>query len=452
MDASEKSLTIDQLAIGIWRHRMIAFVCLAASVAVGLIYLAVKPRRWSAETVVRVEAQLLGEQYVEATVTEQIQNRLATVRHEILSPQVLGRVIEEQNLFPSVVRSKGMNAAVQAMRGRLEIKVEGENAFALRYLGDSPEQAATVANRLPEIYTELALQERAEAAERAAAVFASELDRIRPDAEAFEARLTQFKADHATTLPELLESNLRQLDRLNGLTEMALTSLSDAQRRRTAQARYGAESNVEVARLAAAMNEARRELSSVRSIYGDDHPEVISARRAYDAAKKRYDSAAEAVTHGDNEQQRIDGEIRWLKDLALSYQRRTEEILERVDATPAVGAELAAIGRDYDEIREKYQSLLSRKVEAELALDLERRQRSSLFRVVEPALVPLSPAEPKPMSTLGLSLLIGLGLGLAAGGWAASRDTSIRGVADARQRLGLPVLASVPPLELANRR
>ncbi|HWV39524.1 MAG TPA: Wzz/FepE/Etk N-terminal domain-containing protein, partial [Vulgatibacter sp.] len=292
MDASEKSLTIDQLAIGIWRHRMIAFVCLAASVAVGLIYLAVKPRRWSAETVVRVEAQLLGEQYVEATVTEQIQNRLATVRHEILSPQVLGRVIEEQNLFPSVVRSKGMNAAVQAMRGRLEIKVEGENAFALRYLGDSPEQAATVANRLPEIYTELALQERAEAAERAAAVFASELDRIRPDAEAFEARLTQFKADHATTLPELLESNLRQLDRLNGLTEMALTSLSDAQRRRTAQARYGAESNVEVARLAAAMNEARRELSSVRSIYGDDHPEVISARRAYDAAKKRYDSAA----------------------------------------------------------------------------------------------------------------------------------------------------------------
>ncbi|HWV39687.1 MAG TPA: chain-length determining protein, partial [Vulgatibacter sp.] len=150
--------------------------------------------------------------------------------------------------------------------------------------------------------------------------------------------------------------------------------------------------------------------------------------------------------------QRIDGEIRWLKDLALSYQRRTEEILERVDATPAVGAELAAIGRDYDEIREKYQSLLSRKVEAELALDLERRQRSSLFRVVEPALVPLSPAEPKPMSTLGLSLLIGLGLGLAAGGWAASRDTSIRGVADARQRLGLPVLASVPPLELANRR
>ncbi|HEY0839993.1 MAG TPA: Wzz/FepE/Etk N-terminal domain-containing protein [Vulgatibacter sp.] len=452
MDPTEKSLTIDQLASGIWRHRMVALICLAASIAVGLIYLAVKPRRYVAETVVRVEAQLLAEQYVQPTVTEQVQNRLATVRHEILSPQVLGKVIEEQMLFPSIVASKGMSAAVQAMRGRIEVKVEGDNAFALRYTGDTPEQAATVANRLPEVYVELALQERVEAAERAAAVFASELERIRPDAEAFESRLTQFKADHATTLPELLESNLRQLDRLNGLTEMALTSLTDAQRRRTAQARYGAESNVEVGRLATMMNEARRELSSVQSIYGNEHPEVISARRAYDAAKRRYDTAAEAAAHGDNEQRRIDGEIHWLKDLAISYQERTEEILRRVEATPAVGAELAAIGRDYDAIREKYHSLLSRKVEAELALDLERRQRTSLFRVVEPALVPLSAAEPKPTSVLGIATLLGLALGLGAAAWAASRDTSIRGVADARQRLGLPVLASVPPLDLANRR
>lgn len=449
---TEKSLSLDQLLLGIWRHRLLVAACVGAAVVVGILYLLVKPTRYLATTVVRVEAQHLPEQFVSPTVTELVQERLATVRHEILSPKVLSRVIEELDLFPSVREQGGMNAAVQAMRGRIEVKVEGENAFELRYLGDSAEQAATIANRLPEVYAELATEERAEAAERAAAIFGSELERIRPQAESFENRLTEFKAEHANSLPESLESNLRQLDRLNGLTEMVLTSVADAHRRRTSLVRSGADGNIEVGRLGIQMNEARRELSSLESIYGPDHPEVIAARRTYGWAKSRYEDAAVAYESGDSEQRRVDEEIRWLRDLALGYQHRVDEIMARVEETPAVGAQLAAINRDYDPVREKYASLLSRKVEAELAQDLERRQKSSLFRVVEPAMVPLAAEEPKPSSTMGMALLIGLGVGLASGAWAASRDTSFRGVADARQRLGLPVLASVPPLQASSRR
>jgi len=449
---SEQPLSLDQLLLGIWRHRLIVGAIVVAALVLGGLYLLAKPRRYLATTVVRVEAQLLPEELVSPTVTELVQARLATVRHEILSPRILSQVIEEFDLFPETREKIGMNGAVQAMRGRIEVKVEGENAFQISYLGDDAESAAKIANRLPVLYAEMATEERAQAAERAAAIFSAELDQIRPQAEAIEARLTEFKTTYANSLPEALESNLRQLDRLNGLTEMTLSSLADAHRRRTTLVRSGAEGNVEVARLGAQMNEARRELSSLESIYGADHPEVVSARRAYQAARTRHEIAAAAYANGDSEQGRVDGEIRWLKDLALGYQGRVDEIMRRVEETPAVGAELAAIHRDYDVVRTKYTSLLSRKVEAELAQDLERRQKSSLFRVVEPALVPLSPAEPKPMSTLGIALLIGLGAGLAAGGWAASRDTSFRGVADARQRLGLAVLASVPPLEAVPRK
>ncbi|AKU90655.1 GumC family protein [Vulgatibacter incomptus] len=448
----DKSLSMEQLLVGLWHHRLLVAGCVGAALFVGALYVALKPTRYTATTVVRVEAQFLPERYVSPTVTEQIQQRLATVRHEMLSPKVLEKVIVEQDLFAGLRASDGMNAALQAMRASIEVKVEGENAFVLAYSARTPQEAATVANRLPEVYALIALEERAEAAERVASIFSAELERIRPQAEAFEARLVQFKADHAHELPEVLESNLRQLDRLNGLMETTLASLSDAQRRRTALARYGLESSVEVTRLAAAMNDARRELSSLQSIYTPDHPEVVSANRAWLTAKARFDKAAEAGSRGDSEQARIDSEIRWLKDVALSYQQRIDDILTRVEKTPAVGTELSVINRDYDVIREKYTTLLSRKVEAELAQDLERRQKTSLFRVLEPAMQPLTAAEPKAMSAMGIALLLGLGAGLAAGGWAASRDTSIRGVADARQRLGLQVLATVPSLEGRARR
>lgn len=448
----ETSPPFDELLLGIWRQKRIVGICLALALGLGALYGLLTPRKYVATAAVRMDLQVLPEQYVSPTVTETAESRIATIRHALLGEHVLSRIVREEGLFPELVKSHGPSAAVEALRGRIEVRVEGENGYVVSYESRSAEEAARVANRIPEVYAEIASEERAEAAARAAAIFQAELENIRPQVEELESKLAAFKARHADRLPEVLESNLRQLDRLSGLTEATLLSLSDAQRRRSALARTGAESNVEVGRLAAAMNEARREYMAARSIYTGDHPELVAAERAYRLARSRYEAASEAVSQGDNEERRVEDEIRWLRDLALDYQRRADAYLRRVDATPAVGAELEGILRDYGAVREKYTTLLSRKVEAELAEDLERRQRGSLFRVIEPAIVPLSPSEPKPLQVLLLSLLGGLVAGVALASYRASRDTSMRGAMEARKRLGVPVLASVPSLDRRSRR
>lgn len=448
----EKSLSVEEIFWGVWRRKKVALLITGIAVALGALYVLATPKQYIANAVVRVDMHRLPEQFVSPTVTELVQERLATVRHELLSRQVLAKVIEEFKLYDAVVATDGMDAAVTAMRGALEVKVEGENAFLISFQAGDPVLAAKVANRLPAVYAEQALLERAEAAERAAAIFSSELERIRPEVERFEAELTRFKTENAVHLPEVLESNIRHIDRLSGLTESTLMALADAQRRRTALARNGAEGTVEVGRLAAIAADRRRELNSLRSLYTDGHPDVEAAKRAAAAAKDRFDEAARAAADGDSEQKRVDSEIGWLRKTALDYQGRMDDFMKRIEATPAVGAQLAAINRDYDAVREKYQTLLSRKVEAELAQDLERRQKASMFRLVEEAFPPVLAAEPDPMSALGMSLLLGLGLGIASSVYLASRDTAIRGVADARRRLGLPVLASVPNLDRKLRR
>lgn len=448
----ETSPPFDELLLGIWRQKKLVILSVAVALGLGAIYGLLTPKKYRASAAVRMDLQVLPEQYVSPTVTETPESRIATIRHALLGEHVLARIVREEDLFPELVRSHGPSAAVEALRGRIEVRVEGENGFVVSYEAQEADEAARIANRIPEVYAEIASEERAEAAARAAAIFAAELEDIRPQVERWESTLASFKAEHAERLPEVLESNLRQLDRLSGLTEATLISLSDAQRRHTALARTGAESNVEVARLAAVMNEARREYLAARSIYTEDHPEVTGAERAYRVAKERYDAAAEEVSRGDNEERRVQDEIRWLRDLALGYQRRADAYMNRVEATPAVGAELEGILREYEAVREKYATLLSRKVEAELAEDLERRQRGSLFRVIEPALAPLSPAEPKPFQVLLLSMLGGLAAGIGLASYRASRDTSVRGATDARQRLGMPVLASVPSIDKRPRR
>lgn len=446
MNGNEKSLTIDELLAGIWRRRVLALGLTGGVLALGLLYLAVQRPTYTASAVVRVNAQELPVQLMTTTVNERIADRLTTVRNELLSRPVLGRVIQDLGLYPDVVEEKGIGAAVEALRGKLEVKVEGENAFAVTFEGNDPELVARVANRLPEVYAEQAIAERIAAADRAAAVFGAELDRIRPQVEEVEKKLAAFKAENATELPESLDSNLQQLDRLTTLTNTTLLSLADAQRRRTALAHQGAESTLDLERFHAAVNDARRELALAEATFADDAPELQTARRHHLEIRNRFNAAVEAANSGDTAMNRVDGEIGWLKETATSYQEQMQEYLERVKNTPGVGAKLAGLDRQYEALSRKWNDLLSRRVEAELARDLEGRQKASLFRIVEPAYPPSAPTAPDPISVMGISMLLALGMGLGVPGALASRDTSFTGVSDARRRLGLPVLATVPEL------
>lgn len=136
----------------------------------------------------------------------------------------------------------------------------------------------------------------------------------------------------------------------------------------------------------------------------------------------------------------IQKEIEGLHQQAKGYQ-------ERLDRTPRWAHELGVLNRDYEIARTKYQSVVSRRVEAELAQDLEVKSAESLFNVVSPAGVPVAAARPDRMSGLLISFLIALGLGVLVGVVLEMRDDSIRDTQELRDRLPLPVLAVVPNMQ-----
>jgi polysaccharide biosynthesis transport protein len=90
---------------------------------------------------------------------------------------------------------------------------------------------------------------------------------------------------------------------------------------------------------------------------------------------------------------------------------------------------------------------VSRKVEAELAEDLEAKSAKSLFNVISPASIPFAPAKPDRMGGLMVALLVALGLGILTGVVLEMRDDSIRDSSEVRERLTLPVLAVVPNMQ-----
>jgi hypothetical protein len=111
--------------------------------------------------------------------------------------------------------------------------------------------------------------------------------------------------------------------------------------------------------------------------------------------------------------------------------------------TPKREQELALITRDYETTRDMFRSLLAKRGEADVAADLEQRQKGDTFRVIEPATLPDRPAGPNRIRLL----LVGLALALGAAGVAVilaeQVDTSYRR-ADEVRAAGVPVLSTIP--------
>ena len=131
-------------------------------------------------------------------------------------------------------------------------------------------------------------------------------------------------------------------------------------------------------------------------------------------------------------------QLRILHDLDQD-QRRMEKL-------PVREQEMAQITRDYEMSKLNYRSLLDKKMAAEMSLDMETRQQSERFTVVDRAQLPEKPIKPKrPVMYAGATALA-LVLGLIVGFVAELRRNVFLGEWELPG--GTPVLARLPYIEI----
>ncbi|WP_224249142.1 GumC family protein [Hyalangium gracile] len=443
----ERGMTADQVLVALWRRKALVGAIAAAVFAVGAAVVMTRPSMYEASSVVRVEPQRPSEEMVQRTVSELIEQRLLTVRQELMARPVLEKAIQEMNLYPDIVSEKGIEAAVAQMRKDLTIKVEGENAFELTYANRDPQVASQVANRLPAIFAEETLKLRQAQASRATQLFTEEMDALAKSVSAWEKRIAQFKVDHMGELPEQLEMNMRGLERVSHLLQTKSEELRAAEARRSDLARARNAADSEAGRLEAAENGLTRELVAARTSWTEDHPEVKRLQNELGALSSKRKDAEGRMVAERQERARVAELIGSIQTEIKDLQNQAETFQKRLDSTPRWAHELGVMNRDYEIARTKYQSVVSRRVEAEIAEELEAKSSKSLFNVISPAGVPATPARPDRFGGLLISLLIALGAGVLTGVVLEMRDDSIRDGHELRERITLPVLAVVPNMQ-----
>jgi polysaccharide chain length determinant protein (PEP-CTERM system associated) len=444
----ERGMTADQVLRALWRRKVLVAAVAAAVFAVGAAMVLTMPRVYEATAVVRVDSQRPNELMVQRTVSELAEQRLLTARQQLMGRPVLQRAIEELGLYKDVVDGKGMDAAVAAMRKDLTVRVEGEAALELTYAAHDAELAARVANRLPVLFAEQALKVRQEQAARATKLFEDEVQTLKATLAGWEAKIATFKVAHMGELPEQLEMNMRGLERASALLRTKSEELRVAEGRRSELARAGLRGDSEAGRLKAAEDGLAQQLVAAQTQWTGDHPEVGRLQRELGSMKAEREAAEERMVAERQERARAAELVGIIQKEMAEVQKEAEGYQKRMDNTPRWAHELAVLQGDYEIARSKYQSVVSRKVEAEIAEQLEARSAASLYNVISPATVPVAPARPDRMGGMALALLVSLALGVLAAVVLEMRDETIRDQSDAKDRLSMPVLAVVPQLEM----
>src|SRR5579864_3622975 len=97
----------------VWKHKLqLTLVWLLGSVAaVAVVYSL--PAIYKSEAVILVRSQRIPEQYVTTTVNTELQDRLATLKQEILSRDRLKAVIEELDLYRNERKNHSLEEVVE---------------------------------------------------------------------------------------------------------------------------------------------------------------------------------------------------------------------------------------------------------------------------------------------------------------------------------------------------
>ncbi len=446
----ERTYTLHDMLAALRRRKAVALLVGCAVLAIGVAVALLTPAEYTATSTVQLEPRRLPADFFPAQGAAPFEERMRTLKHGVLARPLLERVVKETDFFPDL--RGDLDQAVEKLRRQVEVRLEGEVAggppallFVVEVRGRDREKVRKAAELLPRYYEQMTREVMTAQARALRETLDAQAAQVSKALDAGEQRILQFKLQHASELPEMVETNARAASRAQALVELRLAAVADARRRRTALLGTIPEAPSAPGMSEAGLDAATRKVQAAEAAYGPEHPDVRRARREVEEAQAHRDQELDRWRKQRLGEQlgRIDAEIREQEASLQGLQTELATYQKRVEAAPRWGQELAARSRDYDVLRAKYVTIVSRRADAGAAEQLLAADEPGLFRVIEPAVAPSHPSAPDRPRLLWLMALAAVAAGLAAAALVEWLDRTMRGPEDA-SALGVPVLAAIP--------
>jgi polysaccharide chain length determinant protein (PEP-CTERM system associated) len=385
-----------------------------------------------------------------------------------------------------------MNVEVKSSRS-------GPESFTISFAGKDPDKITKAVNILAEYFINESIKLMREEVYAASKFLQEELKSKSENLIKVENALKEYRTSFMGGLPEQLNSNLGMLLGLRNQMNTKQESLrdenvrkiqlesqmSDIRRELESYASGEAEVPEEIAKKepdsVIRLRLLKDEYAKITGRYTEKHPDVIKVKKRIAEAEAEVEAEAKRAENEKSaepqpetpKKKKKKGEAdliiakfketkeHQLKDMAIQYDEalrtikgleediaaisvQIKEYEKRIEDTPKREQELLTLSRDYENIKDSYNKLLTRKLDADIAVSMEMKSKGKKFRVLDSAQVPKKPVSPDIKKLLAMCLAGGLGLGGGLIFLLDFLDTSLRRPEDIETLLGVAVLATIP--------
>jgi polysaccharide chain length determinant protein (PEP-CTERM system associated) len=476
----QQELSIDDILAILRRRWWIVVVCVMAGAVAAYTLCRVLPKRYTSKTLVLIEPPTVPTSYVEPVITGTLNQRLASMQEQILSRSRLQPIVEQFGLYHGDRDRVPIEELVSRLRKAISVEpiqpTPGTRAndlpgFTVAVTLSSPRLAQQVCAQITSMFMEQNLRLRQSQAEDTTEFLSSQLKDAREKLDEHDAKLAAFERHYIGVLPEdentnlnLLASATQQLDATTQALNRAQQDKAFTQTMLTQQmeAWKSSQAGQSPQTLEQQLSALQDQLLSLRARYTDDYPDVIKTKSDIAQLEKRIQQSSaiqpEAPAKKSNKSLITPVQIQQLQaqvhqdDLTIQQatkqqqqlQKHIETLQARLQLSPSVQEEYKQLTRDHQTALDFYNSLLKKQKESAIATDLERRQQSEQFRVLDPANLPDKPSFPNPLrfypGGLGGGFVLGFGLVVLV----EMRDKKLRTEHDVQYFLELPTLALIP--------
>ncbi|MBU0967445.1 MAG: hypothetical protein KKA54_13810 [Proteobacteria bacterium] len=487
MDQEQRQLIKKYLDIFLRRKKMIiTFFLLGVIAGLGL-YLKT-PKVYQCTSLIKYQRQQVNPTAMSPDdVRSRTQEVVSTVSQQITSRSSLEAMIKEFDLYAGMRASLPMEDVVDMMREKdIEFSQERGDIFKVSYQGGDPKKVLRVTNAIAAKFIEENLRYREERASETSVYVQDELRMAKETLDKKEAVMRDYKLQYYNEMPMQLTNNMTRLNALQEQYQNNQVSAQDLERTKVmVQEQISLRGELLAQQLRgngaapilpgthpstgilAQITQLRAELQNLQARYTDKHPEVrrvqkqlqeLEAEQKTAMQQKGEATAENGAVNDEQNQPYIDPQIEQLKqqlsNLEYNIERLKQERAEIknqiekyqswVEAAPVREAEWAALTRDYEQLHQRYQELVGQSLQAESAYSLEKHQKGSQFKIVDPAHFPETPFKPDFKKIMMIAVGLGLGLGCALTLGLELIGTSFKDPADVEKYLGIPIVCAIP--------
>ena len=451
--------------------------------AIGLAASLVLPKKYTSSTLVLVEQPTIPKELIKPVITDDLNQRMASMKAQILSRSRLETIINKFNLYPQERQTTHMEDLVEKLKSAVHVELIEPLAgsadreppgFNVSVTFDNPQLAQQICQEITSMFMEQNATGRVAQSNKTTQFLTEQLNEAKAKLDEQDKRLAQFKAEHLVSMPEQEQTNLALLGGMNTQLDAATQALTRAQQDKSlnetllsnqeaswkSTLRGSQNPETQDQELAA----LQAQLSSLLAKYTPEHPDVIKVkaqieelnrRMAEAPAPKPAAPASQASLREPPAIQQLRTRIKQDEFTIAEMTKRQGQIQDqihsiqgRLQASPVVEQQVKELTRSYQTASEIYNDLLKKRESSAMATDLEHEQQGENFKVLDAPSLPSSPSFPKKTIFVGGSFGAGLALSLGILYLLAMSDKAMYSERDVELCLKLPVLTTVPSFDV----